>query len=485
MTTLTLIDLSSIWWQSWHSTSDQEVGDAYKRTLEMVYKHVNGSDPVAICIDKPPYKRKKIDPNYKAQRDKPSALSVDQLRRVIERLELDGFPVVGSDGYEADDVIASIACCDLPNDTLKITIVSSDKDLMQLVCAAIVQISPMTGIAYDVNGVVEKFGVMPDQLGNLLALTGDKSDNVPGVPGIGNKTAAKLLNDHGWENLINLIDCDDPDNEIKPPGIRQKLLENFDNLLMSSKLVELKTDVPIDIESIFKPRVRKEEPMEEKIIENNWEPSDEEIEEVRSEPSATVKPAKTRPTSIVKSDNWALRLEPQSQEGAFHMCKHLFNSRLYTKFTSQEAIFAVVMRGRALGMDATTALDGFHVVEGRPSLSAPLMIGLVMRSQVCDYFKCTETTPEKATYITHRTDDPDKTPTKLTYTIEQADKAELLKKTKNGNTTNWHKRPETMLRWRCATELARMVYPDVVAGLYSPDELSDGAYMEAECEIVE
>lgn len=476
MKTLTLIDLSSIWWMSWHSTSDQEVGDAYKKTLEMVYRYVNGSDPVAICIDKPPYKRKEIDPEYKAQRDKPSALSVDQLRRVIERLELDGFPVLGVDGYEADDVIASIYSETYMHKNLeKLMVISSDKDLMQLIDQNTTQTSPMTGETYDTTGVFQKFGVKPNQLGNLLALTGDKSDNIPGVPGIGNKTAAKLLNDHGWENLTNLIDCDDPDNQIKPPGVRQKLLDNFDNLLKSRKLVELMTDVPVDIENIFKPRVRKEEPMSEDTGEN-WEPTP---EETPNEPKLTEKPTKPKPMAIVKSDNWALRLEPRSPEEAFHLCKHLFNSRLYPQFINQESMLAILLRGRELGIGATTSLDGFHIVKGKPVMSGQMIVGLVLRSGLADYFKVTESTKDKATYKTHRKDDPDPDPTMLSFTMEDAKGLGL------DNRDNWKKQPATMLRWRAATQLARVVYPDIVTGLYTGDEISNGEYTEAECEVVE
>lgn len=467
---LTLIDLSSIFWQQWHATADKEVGSAYEATLHKVQKHVNGDNPVAICIDSPPYKRKAIDPEYKAQRDKPSEVAVEQLRRVVERLRNDGFPVLGAEGYEADDIIATIVYGDRP--IRIINIVSSDKDLLQLVEGGVTATSPLTGEVFGVNEVVEKFGLMPSELGNCLALMGDKSDNVPGVPGVGAKTAATLLKTHTWEGLLNLIDCDDPDNAIAPPGIRQKLLDNLDNLKKSRELVRLMTDAPIDVDSIFESRVAK--PKEEK----GAMPMDEPLP--NADDLGKHKAALPQPTAIVKSDKWALRLEPNDTQSAWKMAIVLHESRLYTKFKNAQSIFAVILRGRALGFDATTALDGFHVVEGQPTLSAPLMIGKVMREPICDYFKCIETTPETATYITHRKDDPDDIAQKYTYTFTQAEKAELTGLTYKGNKTNWHKRPETMLRWRCATELARMVYPDVVAGLYTPDEISDGKYVDVE-----
>ncbi len=311
-------------------------------------------------------------------------------------------------------------------------------------------------------------------------MTGDKSDNVPGVRGIGDKIAADLLKKHNWFDLLTLADTGDAGNEISPPGVRSKLIDNIEDLLISHDLVYLRDDAPIEIESIFKRRVTKPQQPTEEIPTMDDKPAETKPEPI--EQPETPKPKAT--TAIVKSD-WNRGLEPTSADGAFNLSRHLDSSGLYRKFPNMQSIFAVILRGRALGLDATTALDGFHIVEGRPSLSAPLMVGLVMKSDKCDYFKCIETSPESATYTTHRSDDPDPEPQKYTYTIEQAGKAELLNKTRNNKTTNWHKRPETMLRWRCATELARMVYPDIVAGLYTPDELSNGEYIEADCEVVD
>lgn len=474
--TLTLIDLSSIFWQSWHASANSEIGTALEKTINKVQRHVNNDNPVAICIDSPPYKRKDIDPDYKAQRDAPSPAALGQLEQVIKDLKSKGFPIMEAQGYEADDIIATII--ENRKEQL-VNIISSDKDLSQLVCMEVTQTSPLTGVTYDTNSVVEKFGVMPTQLGDLLALTGDKADNIPGVPGVGEKTAAVLLKTHGWENLVNLIDCGDPDNQIAPPGVRQKLLDNFDNLLKSRELVRLMTDAPINIDLIYKPRTsittKEEDPNVSNYIPNQA-PADNKVA-----PKKNI----VKTSSIIKPESWSMRLEPNSAESAYNMCKHLYQSGLYTKFRSQDAIFAIVLRGRSLGLDATTALDGFHVVEGQPCPSAPLIVGLILRSNACDYFKCIKTTPEIATYITHRSDDPQETPQELSYTIQQAQNAELTNLTRNQKKTNWHKRPETMLRWRCATELARMVYPDVVAGLYTPDEISNGDFIEAEVEVTE
>lgn len=451
MKELTIIDLSSIFWQAWHATADMEIGAAYDATINKVYKYVNGDNPVAVAIDTPPYKRKALSEDYKAQRDKPSEAALEQLRRVIEHLKNDGFPVLGSEGYEADDIIATIVS--EPKEDFAYHIITSDKDLLQLVDPSISVTSPLTGEIFDPNAVAAKFGVMPDQLNRVLALMGDKSDNVPGVPGIGPKTAAKIVN-----------------GDITEP-IQAKLEQYAEQIKLSEMLIRLMNHAPIDIEECYRPR-------EAKPIQDDEEMPEEVETEVITEPEPETR--STKLTKIEKRPSWALQLEPSDSDKAIKLAKILFDSRLYTKFANAQSILAVMLRGRALGMDATTALDGFHVIEGKPALSAPLMIGLVLRSPVCDYFKCIDTTDEQATFITHRSNDPESTPSKYTFTIKMADRMGLLKPSRSGKPTQWEKFPNTMLRWRCATELARMVYPDIVAGLYTPDEITDGQIIDAE-----
>lgn len=459
--TLTLIDLSSIFWQLWHATGEQEIGEAGAATLRRVYKCVNGDNPVAIAVDMPPYKRKEIYSEYKAQRDKPSKAAKGQLEKVIEHLETDGFPVLGALGYEADDIIATI--CDKIDKEVLIDIHTGDKDLMQLADERTIIVSVQTGDKYGDSEVFEKFGVPPKQLGDLLALMGDKSDNVPGVPGIGIKRASELLSLFSWNELINFIDVGDPEEQINPPSVRNSLLANFTNLVKSRQLVELMKDAPINVESVLKPRVPK--PITQKEVVTQIDEPEQNIPQTQQKPIST---------SIIKRESWSTALEPRDSTAALKLSKILFESRLYQQFANPQSILAVILRGRALGLDATTALDGFHVVKGRPTMGAHLITGLVLNSGKADYFKCVESTDGRCTYKTHRKDDPDPEPTTLTFTIEKARQMGLADK------DNWRKQPDTMLQCRAATALARMVYPDIVAGLYTPDEISDGEYVEAE-----
>jgi hypothetical protein len=125
-------------------------------------------------------------------------------------------------------------------------------------------------------------------------------------------------------------------------------------------------------------------------------------------------------------------------------------------------VLVVLLTGQELGLGAMQALRSIHVVDGKPSLSADLMVGLCQRRRdVCEYFMCKETTPTRATYVTKRAGDPQ--PTELSWTLEQAKQAGLA-----GRGT-WSKYPDAMLRARCASALARLVYPDLLGGVYDSD----------------
>lgn len=127
-----------------------------------------------------------------------------------------------------------------------------------------------------------------------------------------------------------------------------------------------------------------------------------------------------------------------------------------------EKAFVIIVTGQELGLSPMQSLRGIHVIQGRPVLSAQLIVALAKRSNFCEYFKLVESTAEKATYETRRAGDP--SPTTLSYTIEEAKRAGLVGK------DVWRNHPASMLRARCAAALARDVYPDVLLGVYEEDE---------------
>ncbi|MEH6488730.1 DNA polymerase I [Hyphomonas oceanitis] len=145
------------------------------------------------------------------------------------------------EGYEADDLIATYAR-QAEAKGARVTIVSSDKDLMQLVSDRVVMLDTMKNKTMGIDAVFEKFGVAPDRVVDVQSLAGDSVDNVPGAPGIGIKTAAQLINEYGdVETLLERA------GEIKQPKRRESLIENAEQVRLSKQLVLLKDDVPVEL----------------------------------------------------------------------------------------------------------------------------------------------------------------------------------------------------------------------------------------------
>ena len=183
--------------------------------------------------------RNEIYSDYKANRaDAPEDL-IPQFEYIRKSVKAFNLPSVELINYEADDLIATYAE-EILKKGANVTIVSSDKDLMQLYKPRVRIYDPMKNKFIDKNDIEKKFGVEPDKVVDVQSLAGDTSDNVPGVPGIGVKTASELINQYGnLENLLKNI------SKIKQNKRRETLLQNKDNALLSKKLVTLKKDVPV------------------------------------------------------------------------------------------------------------------------------------------------------------------------------------------------------------------------------------------------
>ena len=184
--------------------------------------------------------RNDIYPDYKANRPPPPEELVPQFDLVKRAVEAFNVPAVEMSGFEADDIIATYAR-QAAEQGAEVTIVSSDKDLMQLVNDKVTMFDAMKNQPIGFDEVVAKFGLGPDKVVEVQALAGDSTDNVPGVPGIGVKTAAQLLEEYG--DLETLLDRAE---EIKQPKRRQNLIENADLARISRELVQLRDDVPVE-----------------------------------------------------------------------------------------------------------------------------------------------------------------------------------------------------------------------------------------------
>ena len=181
--------------------------------------------------------RQDIDPNYKANRKAPPDELIPQFPLIKQAPAYFSLTAIEQEGFEADDIIATLAR-QAQKEKIPVTIYSSDKDLMQLIGDGITMWDPMKNKTITESDVQAQFGVSPSLLGDALALMGDSSDNIKGVPSIGPKSAAALLNQ--WGDLESLLAHAD---EVDKPAQRQKLLAHADDARLARLLVTLREDV--------------------------------------------------------------------------------------------------------------------------------------------------------------------------------------------------------------------------------------------------
>lgn len=480
---LLLVDYGSLFRMAWHASEGQEVSAAYEKTVAKVRWLSAQHDRTVIACDAPPYARKELAPDYKSGREPPTPAMIEQGRRTVERLAADGHLVWRVKGQEADDVIGSTVAWALLNAVGEVTIASSDHDLLQLVDddAKVSQYSFAADKTYRAADVVEKFGVHPRDFADFKALVGDKSDAIAGCPGCGPKTAAKWLMEHGHLAAIASFASA---GKLEPKKVGENMAASIEQVMLARRLVTLRTDLQLPFGDIYKPAVVA--PLvETEELDREEDVTDQEVDEVISRPTAD-KPFEPQPAPkseppppaelvLHKNGNghaalaaapsdWRLNLEPNDLRSAYVLAKSMVNSRLYTKFANPDAIMAIMLRGREMGLGALESLDSFHLVEGRPTPSAHLLISKAKQHPECEYFQFVAGDDTFAEYVCKRAGNPE--PTRLRYTIEQAEKAGLLRR--GGN---WNQRPAEMLRKTCGTQLARIEFPDALGSAYATEEL--------------
>ena len=185
--------------------------------------------------------RNRLYDAYKAHRPPPPDELIPQFALVREATEAFGVPAIELADWEADDLIAAYAQA-ASEAGGQVTIVSSDKDLMQLIRPGVEMLDPIKQKPIGPQEVMEKFGVAPDKMVEVQALIGDATDNVPGVPGIGPKGAAQLINEHGSVEAVLLAAA-----TMKPSKRRDMLIEHADKARISRELVALRTDTPLPL----------------------------------------------------------------------------------------------------------------------------------------------------------------------------------------------------------------------------------------------
>ncbi len=241
-----LVDVSAMFFRAFYALPPMNNSEGFPTNaiyghLSMTSKLLKDYKPshMVYCLDlKSPSFRKELDPRYKANRGPmPEELGV-QIPFITEFTKALGIPMISQEGYEADDIIGSLAT-QFQNLDFDVEVVSGDKDFAQLVTEQVILFDPMKNKRLGPLQVFEKWGVRPDQFRDYLALIGDSSDNIPGVRGVGPKTAQKLLESyHSLDGIYENIDS------IKG-STQKKLIENKDEAYLSQKLVSLVNDLDL------------------------------------------------------------------------------------------------------------------------------------------------------------------------------------------------------------------------------------------------
>lgn len=422
-----IIDLASIFYRLWHINRDEVEFKIIGILKTLQY------EKIIVCVDAPPYKRKESYPEYKANRDIPDPELIGMLEVVKKKILREGFTIAMLQGWEADDVVASLykQHTEIGDEVF---VYGSDKDLLQ--CCNLIDYFDGT-----ISTPESKFGLSRNQIVDYLALKGDSTDNIIGVNGIGDKTAVALLTTFG--SVDGIYDSlEKTPEKFTKEKIKESLIASKEQVYKNMSLIELNDSLNPEF-------------VEQKI--EAVEPEPEELPKQQEQ-------AKNETQAIVRSEvPFKHSLEPMGLDQAYRAAKMFNTSGLYPKFKGPEQIMMIVMRGRELGIGATTSLDLIEMIQGKPTMKAAGMLALVRASSSCEYFVFKETDSKKCTCVTKRKGDPcDST---VTFTIEDAQKMGLTGK------DNWIKQPAVMLQWRACARLIRMVYPDLVNGIYATEEM--------------
>jgi 5'-3' exonuclease len=530
---IALVDLSYMFRRDWHGNERGETNRGPMILMERLESLRTLVQHVILCQDAPPYRRKEFYPEYKGTRQPISDEMKSALRWVKERIEQDGFQVARADGYEADDLIATLAREYEAAGCKDIQLVGCDKDLFQLVRGPVRVFIPGVGEReaeiLDGGGVHAKLDVAPVQVVDYLCMVGDDGDNIKGAPGVGPKRAASVLRD--WGTLEFALQAVERGEEVVSPLVTKALQEHGKRLLeVNRRLIKLDEFAPVDAfvllhrlqpirravsasapdvdddddeneselvdpnEMISAPPVMnvptggyssQVHPRAEEVSGQTWGKAPAAMaRKVAEQPhvSALLAARPAEPSLGLKkasNDNFGIvsdKLQPRDLRSARCLAHWFAGNRRFDKFGGVDAVFTIIMRAVELQIDVTALLDSIHLVADRDSggvklvYPAVLIQHLVMRDPDCEYLDLVETTAEKATYEIKRRSRPK--PVTLSYTLAEAKEAELYRPTYSGKKSTWQKQTADMLRKTCAVKLCRAVFPGATLGLYCFEELT-------------
>ena len=463
------VDISGLFSQRWEvdSGKGRDFDQPTRSTIAAVRRFRDGHDRVAICCDSGKSFRSQIWPSYKAGRpDRGEAYRL-QIALTIEELEAEGCSVFKSPQHrgdlfaEADDVIGSL-CAWAFEAGHEVTILSSDKDMMQLVSEVVSVIRPIDKDAGRLGPAEVEIlmGVPPRLVPDFLALQGDSSDGYKAYDGIGKVKSSALLKEYGGMFQIFAVPID-MSRLIAVLGAKLADYVIATGVEPGKRALDVATivrDLPIDFERLTG------EPVMQRI-EIVTQPTP---EPAQPAPVITMVPASKSVQMTAKSDPWAL--QPSGQNSLRAFASDVASSRMFPQIATAEQAIVVIAWGQNLGVPAMIALTQAYVVHGRVGWGAQFIAGLIKNNPTCEKFYVSETDDKHAVVAYKRQGEPEG---RYAFAIDRAQKMGLIKP---GGP--WDKIPATMCRWAALRECARMVWPDVVTGVYTPDEIAQGELPE-------
>ncbi|MCS7066384.1 MAG: hypothetical protein NZL85_08955, partial [Fimbriimonadales bacterium] len=254
--TLVIIDGHSLLYRGFYATrmlttSDGRPTNAVFSFTNMLLTLLDSVKPAAIMVafDAPaPTFRHEAFVEYKAHRQETPDEFRPQVEMTRQLLQAMGISTLAEPGFEADDLVGTIARR-APEQGYEVLIFTGDRDQLQLINEHVRVCAPLRGVSdlqiFDADAVQQRYGIRPEQVPDLKALQGDPSDNIPGVPGVGEKTAVKLLQQFGTvENLLEHLE------EVADPKLRERLAEKREQILQSKMLATIVREVPLELHDI-------------------------------------------------------------------------------------------------------------------------------------------------------------------------------------------------------------------------------------------
>ncbi len=481
------VDISGVFSQFWEVDNGRgrDFDKPRVSTVAAIRRFREGHDRVAICCDSGRSFRTQIWESYKANRTDRGEAYRAQLAQTIEALSQDGCSVFKAPKYsgdlyaEADDVIGSL-CQWAYESGHSVTILSSDKDLLQLVNSQVCVLRPLDKEhkLYDEAAVLEKFGLPPCKIPDYLALAGDVSDNFKPYPGIGDTRAVALVSKYG--HALGMFDGAVVMAELVQL-LGQKLAESFvaagpEPARKALQVATIVRDLPLDFERLTGEPVRTA-PEEEQQTMNETTAEPQRVEPAVSETAlqhaAPQTPSKAEAAQSVERSvaHHVAASFPGCpywmQEGfisnLWRVASAFFQAGLFPNFANAQQIMTVGMMAFEDGIGIATALQHAYPVYGRLCWSATYLLMRAESSGTVEVFDVVTSTDKECVIRCRRKGRAEKI---VKFAFDEAVRAGLVKA--GGNWTKW---PVEMLLARCIARALRQEWRDKVGGRYVPEEL--------------